>query len=203
MIAEAVEYLHSKNIVHRDIKPENILITSHYQEQLHIKLSDFGLATLTQDRNRLYRLKTIAGTPTYMAPEVPKADKSGPYTKKVDVWAIGCVAYVLLCGRLPFKASSIATLYRKIEKNDVELKPSRVWKRITNEGKSFVLQTLCVDADKRLTAVQCLEHPWLATPEDLRPTDSFSPLDGVADAISTVQYVVCVCVCVRARACVG
>lgn len=88
---QAIEYLHSKNIIHRDIKPENLL---NYNGV--IKLADFGMAVhCPQDRSR----KTFCGTQEYLAPEI--VGKKA-YNKSVDIWALGVLAYELLYGHAPF-----------------------------------------------------------------------------------------------------
>lgn len=84
--------MHSQGVVHRDIKPENIMISMDGE----IKLIDFGLSK-RQDGNN--KLKTIAGTPYYMAPEV----LNGVYDSKVDIWSLGVLLYVFMSGYLPFQ----------------------------------------------------------------------------------------------------
>ena len=82
--------MHSENIVHRDIKPENILLTD--DKDLTVKLTDFGLACpFTEGK----QLKEAIGTPLYSAPEIVRSQK---YDEKVDIWGIGIVAHIALCG---------------------------------------------------------------------------------------------------------
>ena len=87
----AVNHCHASGVVHRDIKPENIM----YGSDGEIKLIDFGLSKMGKIHEHL---KTIAGTPYYMAPEVLE----GSYDSKCDIWSLGVLMYVLLCGYLPF-----------------------------------------------------------------------------------------------------
>ncbi|KAH8025740.1 hypothetical protein HPB51_011071 [Rhipicephalus microplus] len=92
-LASALAHLHSLHVVHRDIKPENLLVGVRGA----LKLADFGLATeLPRDGSLL---STVCGTPTYVAPEI--LAETG-YALEVDVWAMGVITYILLCGFPPF-----------------------------------------------------------------------------------------------------
>lgn len=95
----ALNFMHSKNIMHRDIKPENIMCEDCEDlpnEKIYIKLTDFGFA-VKYDPNKKEQLSV--GTPLYMAPELCERK---PYDNKVDVWAVGVIAYYLLVGQTPF-----------------------------------------------------------------------------------------------------
>ena len=93
-ILEAVDYMHTEGVVHRDLKPENLLYYCP-DEDSKIMISDFGLSKMEDSGV----MATACGTPGYVAPEV-LAQK--PYGKAVDVWSIGVIAYILLCGYPPF-----------------------------------------------------------------------------------------------------
>ena len=88
----ALNHMHSQGIVHRDIKPENIMVTKEDE----LKLIDFGLSKRNKSMDN--KMQTIAGTPYYMAPEVLK----GEYDSKCDIWSLGVLLYVFMCGYLPF-----------------------------------------------------------------------------------------------------
>ena len=89
----AVNYLHFKKIVHRDLKPENLLF--EFEDRWDIKVIDFGLSRIfSKDKKMCQRL----GTPFYVAPEVLKKK----YDEKCDVWSIGIILHILLCGSPPF-----------------------------------------------------------------------------------------------------
>jgi tRNA A-37 threonylcarbamoyl transferase component Bud32 len=92
-ILEATTYMHEKGIAHRDLKPENLLVTGEGYDV--IKISDFGLSKDFGTEN----LKTSCGTPDYVAPEVLKGTS---YDHSVDIWSIGVITYILLCGFPPF-----------------------------------------------------------------------------------------------------
>ena len=113
-IVEGIVYLHSKNIIHRDIKLENLLL----DEIKTLKIIDFGFSVCVKPDQKI---NNFCGTPTYMAPEiVSKKEYSGA---PVDVWALGVLLYVLLCGTFPFKAQDEKELYRKIIKGTFDFPP--------------------------------------------------------------------------------
>eukprot|EP01084_Bolivina_argentea_P205855 351589_1 len=82
-------------IVHRDLKPENLLYSAE-TDDAEIKIADFGLAKLLRESDMM---ATACGTPGYVAPEILSG---GPYTDKVDLWSLGVITYILLCGFPPF-----------------------------------------------------------------------------------------------------
>ena len=85
----AILYLHTKEIMHRDIKAENIMLSPKHK----LTLVDFGLSEFTNSGNQ-----DFVGTRYYVAPEMIR----GPYTKQVDLWSAGVVAYLLLTKKVPF-----------------------------------------------------------------------------------------------------
>jgi calcium-dependent protein kinase len=92
----AINYMHKKNVTHRDLKPENILLESKNLDNLEVKIADFGFSCVFDPHDGL---KTVLGSPLYMAPELVKAEG---YDSKVDIWSIGVISYMLLSGRSPF-----------------------------------------------------------------------------------------------------
>lgn len=104
-------------------------------------------------------LKTVCGTPSYVAPEVLK--RQG-YSKEVDVWSTGIILYILLCGFPPFdQEAHTSVLFDRI-KNGKYSFPDPYWSPISNEAKNLVKGMMTVDPAKRLTTKQCISHPWLA-----------------------------------------
>lgn len=99
-IGQALQYAHQQNIIHRDLKPENILFNSR-REAL---LADFGIATTLTTSS--VKAVTITGTPLYMAPE----QFQGTVSKESDQYALGCIAYELVTGKVPFPASDFFTI---------------------------------------------------------------------------------------------
>lgn len=108
-ILEGVKYLHDNNIIHRDLKLGNLFLN----DQLNVKIGDFGLATRIEFDGE--RKKTLCGTPNYIAPEI--LTKTG-HSFEVDIWSIGCVMYTLLVGQPPFETKTLRDTYSRIKKCD-------------------------------------------------------------------------------------
>lgn len=152
-ILEAVDFMHVQGVVHRDLKPENLLYYSP-DEESKIMISDFGLSKMEDSGI----MATACGTPGYVAPEV-LAQK--PYGKAVDVWSIGVIAYILLCGYPPFYDESDANLFAQILKGEFEF-DSPYWDDISDSAKDFIRHLICVDVEKRCTCKEALAHPWIS-----------------------------------------
>ena len=106
-IASALKFCHDQNVVHRDLKPENLLYTDT-TEAAEIKIADFGFAKLIAADKVM---ATACGTPGYVAPEVLNNE---PYTSKVDMWSLGVIIYILLCGFPPFYDENNAALFKQV-----------------------------------------------------------------------------------------
>merc|ERR1712100_1009492 len=156
-MVSAIDYLHSMNIVHRDLKPENLLLkdSSNVSE---VKLADFGLSKIVSEGVQKQLMQTACGTPGYVAPEVLTADG---YDKEVDLWSIGVITYILLCGFPPFYNEHLPVLFEAIMKADYDYPPD-YWDEISDSAKNFIDRLLVVQPDERMTAEQALEHEWLA-----------------------------------------
>jgi len=152
-VLEAVDYMHDQGVVHRDLKPENLLYYSP-DEDSKIMISDFGLSKMEDSGI----MATACGTPGYVAPEV-LAQK--PYGKAVDVWSIGVISYILLCGYPPFYDENDANLFAQILKGEFEF-DSPYWDDISDSAKDFIRQLMMVDVDRRFTCKQALGHPWIS-----------------------------------------
>jgi calcium-dependent protein kinase len=147
--------LHDKNIAHRDLKPENIIFTSSdEQDEINIKLIDFGLSKLLDINNG--QMVTKLGTPYYVSPEVLE----GNYDKKCDLWAIGVIAYILLSGIPPFNGKTEADVFRKIRCCDFSF-PDKQWSYISDAAKDFISKLLYPDPNKRMNPDQALRHEWI------------------------------------------
>uniref|UniRef100_A0A8D3CRG5 Protein kinase domain-containing protein n=1 Tax=Scophthalmus maximus TaxID=52904 RepID=A0A8D3CRG5_SCOMX len=152
-ILDAVKYLHDMGIVHRDLKPENLLYYS-MDEDSKIMISDFGLSKIEGSGSVM---STACGTPGYVAPEV-LAQK--PYSKAVDCWSIGVIAYILLCGYPPFYDENDAKLFEQILKAEYEF-DSPYWDDISDSAKDFIVHLMQKDPNTRYTCDQALQHPWI------------------------------------------
>ncbi|XP_055045939.2 calcium/calmodulin-dependent protein kinase type 1D [Misgurnus anguillicaudatus] len=153
-VLDAVNYLHSMGIVHRDLKPENLLYFNP-QDGSKIMISDFGLSKMEGTGDVM---STACGTPGYVAPEV-LAQK--PYSKAVDCWSIGVIAYILLCGYPPFYDENDSKLFEQILKADYEF-DTPYWDDISDSAKDFISCLMEKDPAKRYTCEQALRHPWIA-----------------------------------------
>lgn len=156
-LVTGVEYLHREGVAHRDLKPENLLCNGD-GDAMVIKIADFGLSKIFSNDT----LQTSCGTPDYAAPEVLQMD--GAYGMEVDMWSVGVITYVLLCGYPPFYAEDHGELFKLILAAQYDF-PEDEWKHISNDAKDFIRHLLVVDPKLRLTAQQCLQHPWLKTSE--------------------------------------
>uniref|UniRef100_A0AAY5KVR8 Protein kinase domain-containing protein n=1 Tax=Esox lucius TaxID=8010 RepID=A0AAY5KVR8_ESOLU len=153
-VLDAVNYLHKMGIVHRDLKPENLLYFNP-QDESKIMISDFGLSKMEGSGEVM---STACGTPGYVAPEV-LAQK--PYSKAVDCWSIGVIAYILLCGYPPFYDENDSKLFEQILKADYEF-DAPYWDDISDSAKDFIASLMEKDPVKRYTCDQALRHPWIA-----------------------------------------
>jgi len=144
-----VEYMHKNGVVHRDLKPENLLC----MDESHIKIADFGMS---KDIENMGDLKTTVGTPSYIAPEVLVG---GPYDSECDMWSIGVLSYVLLCGFTPFHGESQKQLFDRILNAQLEFF-SPEWDEVSKEAKDFVTALLQRDPSKRPSASEALSNKW-------------------------------------------
>lgn len=152
-IASALEYLHGLDIVHRDLKPENLLLTDKSADY-KVKIIDFGLAKKSKDM-----MSMPCGTPGYVAPEILKRRK---YHKEVDIWSLGVITYILLCGFPPFHddGNNLKNLYKQIRAGKYSF-PDKYWKNISSEAKALITNMLKVKPRLRYTASKVLGDPWV------------------------------------------
>lgn len=153
-ILDAIAYCHDeKQIVHRDLKPENFLFLTK-DEDAPVKIIDFGLSR--HDDAALGIMQTKVGTPYYVAPEVLRRE----YTKSCDIWSIGVIAYILLCGYPPFYGDSDTQIFESVRVGRFDF-PSPEWDDISQSAKDFVTALLKKDPRDRPTAANALQHVWL------------------------------------------
>ena len=158
-VLDALAYLHARGIAHRDLKPENILLAAPGADT--VKITDFGLSRVVDEGSLM---RTMVGTPAYVAPEV-LAGRGAGYTPAVDLWSLGVITYVMLCGFQPFNAPDTDTLFRAIRAGAYDF-PEPYWTPVSAQAKNFVRALLTVDPSARLTAVQALQHPWILAGSD-------------------------------------
>ncbi|PPS07296.1 hypothetical protein GOBAR_AA13350 [Gossypium barbadense] len=144
-ILNVVAFCHLQGVVHRDLKPENFLFTSK-DENSQLKAIDFGLSDFAKP-----------------APEVLHRS----YSTEADVWSIGVIAYILLCGSRPFWARTESGIFRAVLKADPSFDEAP-WPSLSSEARDFVKRLLNKDPRKRLTAAQALSHPWIKKYNDVK-----------------------------------
>uniref|UniRef100_A0A672N7H7 non-specific serine/threonine protein kinase n=1 Tax=Sinocyclocheilus grahami TaxID=75366 RepID=A0A672N7H7_SINGR len=156
-IGEAIQYLHAINIAHRDVKPENLLYTSKRPNAL-LKLTDFGFAKETTSHNSL---ATPCYTPYYVAPEVLGPEK---YDKSCDMWSLGVIMYILLCGYPPFYSNHGLAISpgmkKRIRMGQYEF-PNPEWSEVSEEAKQLIRTLLKTEPTQRMTITEFMNHPWI------------------------------------------
>jgi MAP kinase interacting serine/threonine kinase len=221
-IARALSFLHNKGIAHRDLKPENILCV-HAGRLTPVKVCDFDLGSgiqLDTERSNVVttpELLSPVGSADFMAPEVVDVwlDHAWSYDKRCDLWSLGTILYILLCGYRPFYATcgqdcgfaegkacdDCQELLFKCIQNGVYHFPEREWGEISAEARDLVEHLLVRDPRRRYTADQVLAHPWLsqqaslprsqlATPFVLSRTNSVRELGLFAENANAVNRLI-------------
>ncbi|ONH91478.1 hypothetical protein PRUPE_8G117200 [Prunus persica] len=158
-ILNVVAFCHLQGVVHRDLKPENFLYSAK-DENSQLKAIDFGLSDFAKPDERL---NDIVGSAYYVAPEVLHRS----YSTEADVWSIGVIAYILLCGSRPFWARTESGIFRAVLKADPSFDEAP-WPSLSPEAKDFVKRLLNKDPRKRMTAAQALSHPWIRNYNDVK-----------------------------------
>ncbi|KAK0153274.1 MAP kinase-activated protein kinase 3 [Merluccius polli] len=156
-IGSAIDFLHNINIAHRDIKPENLLYTTEHGKGI-LKLTDFGFAKETTLHNPL---QTPCYTPYYVAPEVLGPEK---YDKSCDMWSLGVIMYILLCGFPPFYSNTGQAISpgmkRRIRMGQYEF-PNPEWAEVSQQAKDLIHQLLKTDPNERMTITKFMNQPWI------------------------------------------
>ncbi|KAF9102236.1 hypothetical protein BGX29_004804 [Mortierella sp. GBA35] len=206
-VAQAIRYLHEeKGVIHRDIKPENILFEpipiipsapgfkpdeedkedeGIFQPGIggggigRVKIADFGLSKVVWNEQTM----TPCGTVGYTAPEIVKDER---YSKSVDMWAMGCVLYTLLCGFPPFYDESIQALTEKVARGQYTFL-SPWWDEISYQVKDLIKHLLCVNPNERYTIDQFLAHPWIKAGEKSVPGKMGDVLSSAAPEITAAS----------------
>merc|ERR1719361_2675543 len=199
-LAAALAHLHSRGIAHRDVKPANVLCCNAgdngKDDFLPVKLCDFDLCSAVYQSITTPKLQSPVGSVEYMAPEVVEAfsfdldffghqmeadncdedDVELTYDKRCDLWSLGIIAYILLCGYLPFsgrcgedcgwadrgeECSECQHLLFQSIKSGHLVFPEKHWSSVSKEAKDLITKLLVRDASQRLDATSILNHPWI------------------------------------------
>ncbi|XP_045390329.1 serine/threonine-protein kinase Chk2 [Lemur catta] len=161
----AVQYLHENGIIHRDLKPENVLLSSQKEDCL-IKITDFGQSKILGETSLM---RTLCGTPTYLAPEVLVSVGTAGYNRAVDCWSLGVILFICLSGYPPFSEHKTqVSLKDQITSGKYNFIPE-VWADVSEKALDLVKKLLVVDPKARYTTEEALQHPWLQD-EDMKRT---------------------------------
>ncbi|ESN94036.1 hypothetical protein HELRODRAFT_87686 [Helobdella robusta] len=205
-VANAISHLHKKGIAHRDLKPENILCALPNQ-LTPVKLCDFDLGNDIHINSKRTSpittpvLQSPVGSVEFMAPEVVDVwqDVANSYNKRCDLWSLGIILYILLCGYVPFYANcgdscgwengGACTACQDILFDNIQLGiydfPEKEWSSISMSAKDLISHLLVRNPAERYSTEEVLQHPWittdgeelpLATPDVLKKTNSVREL---------------------------
>lgn len=153
ILLEAVNYMHQAGIAHRDLKPQNLLLRSK-NDNATIKVADFGFSRKVHTPKSL---SNRCGTPSYVAPEILK---NIPYDQSCDMWSVGVILYVLLCGYTPFMSEDQEQMFDRIKCGQWDFDPQD-WKHVSEEAKDLIRALLDLNPDSRMTAARALRSKWI------------------------------------------
>jgi len=221
-LTNAIKYLHDRGIAHRDLKPDNVLCVNPHSP-CPVKLCDFDLCSQANIDISTPNLLTPVGSLEYMAPEVVETfliddyddddEEYLSYNKKCDLWSLGIIMYILLCGYAPFSGDCgldcgwemgescmdcQELLFSNIKEGLVTF-PDQHWASISQKAKNLIQQLLVKDSTIRLDAEQVLAHPWIVgggckntldTPRNLRRQTSIKDLEDFASRAMAVNRAV-------------
>ncbi|CAM8963906.1 unnamed protein product [Rhodiola kirilowii] len=164
-IADGLSAIHKANIVHRDLKPENCLFLDT-SEKSTLKIMDFGLSSVEEFTDPMVGL---FGSIDYVSPETLSRAE---VTAATDLWSLGVILYILLSGYPPFMAQSNKQKQQMIINGEYSFH-EKTWKRISSAAKQVISGLLAVDSQKRMTATELLQHPWVTG--DLAKQEQMDP----------------------------
>ncbi|KAK0462542.1 CAMK/RAD53 protein kinase [Desarmillaria tabescens] len=164
-LCDALAYVHSLGVTHRDLKPENVLLTQ--DDPPIVKVADFGLAKVVDS---LTMLRTMCGTPSYLAPEVVKQENHQGYDNLVDSWSVGVIVYSMLTNTTPFiEDENQPDIRMRIAERRIHWEPLEAH---SPEARHFIKALLETDPAKRMTMQDSRKHRWF---------DSYTPVYDLAN----------------------
>ncbi|KAI8089035.1 kinase-like domain-containing protein [Halteromyces radiatus] len=152
-----IKFLHERHVIHRDLKPENVLVVDAFK--LQVKITDFGLAKVTSAKRTM--LDSQCGTPNYVAPEILHPTGLRSYGKECDLWSLGVMLYICLCGFPPFNADIAPPSLKEQILRGLYTYPAKYWDDISEEAKDLVDRLLTVDPKSRINVDEAREHVWM------------------------------------------
>jgi serine/threonine protein kinase len=175
-MVKALRAAHERGIVHRDMKPENIFITPRDDGREFVKVLDFGIAKvmgLDEDAPRLTRTGMIFGTPEYMSPEQAQGQQ---VDHRVDIYAVGCIMYQILTGKVPFEAETFMGILSK-HMMEAPVPPRALNATIDPGVEAIILKAMEKDPAKRFQSMRELVGALVppSTGPDLSGAISTSP----------------------------
>ena len=168
-VAAGVGAAHDVGIVHRDLKPENIFLTNHKDYPDHVKVLDFGIAKLVAHQwQASHRTATgiVMGTPWYMSPEQCTGDQNLDH--RSDIYSLGCVAYEMLAGRVPFESESMGKLII-MQVQDIPKPPREVNPKLGKKMNDVILKAMEKNPDNRFQSMQELRDALDVATKPSRP----------------------------------
>jgi len=219
-VAGAIDFLHQKGIAHRDLKPENILCVNA-GKLTPVKICDFDLGSGVIVNSRSCtpattpELLTPVGSAEFMAPEVVDVwqDQAWSYDKRCDLWSLGIILYMMLCGYPPFygqcgqdcgweRGDSCTAcqdmLFQRIQDGIYDF-PEEEWSQVSDAAKDLISHLLVKDPHQRYTAEEVLDHKWvkhtssnlqLATPRVLQRNNSVKELEAFAESANAYNRLI-------------
>ncbi|CAD8060351.1 unnamed protein product [Paramecium primaurelia] len=167
-VLQGLNHMHQKNIMHRDLKLENILFKQQ-RKMDSVVIADFGLATKVDEPVYLYYR---CGTPGYVAPEVINIkDVKGHYSEVCDIFSLGLVFYLLLSGKQAFPGKSYGTVVKQNREATIDFKIKQL-QQAPSQAMDLMRNMLEKDPNKRISASDCLKHPFLAEINNQMADDS-------------------------------
>ena len=178
-LLESVAYIHDLGIVHRDLKPENILCGDNLED---LKIADFGLSKMILPTERM---DSACGTLSYVAPEV--LTMLG-YGKEADLWSVGVIMFLVMCGKLPFDGDDQNEIIKSTIQGDLKVNPT-VWAKLSDNAKSLITSLLNKNVKDRIGAKDALRHPFIVSHCPHHKRESAAIISSPKQTIRTIYHI--------------